>query len=419
MKEFIHRQNELYCEEVPMQQIVTRVGTPVYVYSYRALVGHFRRFAQGFEGVDHLVCYSMKANSNGAILRTFVKQGGGIDVVTGGELERALKAGCAPQKIVFSGVGKSDEEIKRALEVGILQFNVESAPELEAIQRQACILNKRAPIAIRVNPDVDPKTHAYIATGLKKNKFGVGVDEARALYLRARDQEGLDIVGIDCHIGSQLTTLEPIVEAIQRVRGLILELEQAGIKLKHWDIGGGLGVIYKDEIPPSPEDYGYAVRRAIDSLQLKIILEPGRFLVANAGCLVTKVLYNKLGEEKHFTIVDAASNDLMRPALYDAYHSILPVVKDPSRDRQITDVVGPICETGDFFARDRELPVTLRGECLAIMGAGAYGFSMSSHYNSRPRVPEVLVSGHDFHVIRERETWDEIVARERLPHFLA
>ena len=418
MKYFIYQNNHLACDDLPVREIARKVGTPVYVYSYRALKETFNRFSAAFNGVDHLICFSMKANSNRAILRTFVKEGGGVDVVSGFELERALAAGCDSKKIVFSGVGKSSEEIESALAADIFQFNVESEEELENINRIASGLRKRAPVALRVNPDVDPKTHASISTGLKSSKFGICHDNAVEMYAKAAQMKGVEIVGIDCHIGSQLTQVDPFVEAVHKVCGLIPKIRKAGITLKYLDIGGGLGIPYKDETPPTPEEYAAAVKREIAGLNLKLILEPGRFMVGNAGILVTKVLYNKEREAKKFVIVDAASNDLLRPALYDAYHKIEPLHVEGKRGKVHVDVVGPICETGDFFAKERPLQTMLPGEYLAIMGAGAYGYSMSSNYNSRPRPAEVMVNGREFFVVKERETLKDMVKGERVPKFL-
>lgn len=418
MNPFQYKSGELYAEEVALNQVVLETPTPFYLYSHAALREQFRRFDQAFNGADHLVCYSMKANSNLAVLKTFINEGSGIDVVTGGELHRALKAGCSPQKIVFSGVGKSPEEMRAALQAGILQFNIESEPELDVLSDIALSLGKKAPVALRVNPDVDPKTHPYISTGLKKSKFGVNHERALEIYRKAKGLKGIEIVGIDCHIGSQLTSTEPFMEALRKIKGLILELSKAGIKLANLDIGGGLGVTYKDETPPSPEDYAKAVLSVVGDLGLRLLMEPGRFLVANAGLIVTKVLFDKKGDTKRFVIVDVASNDLMRPALYGSYHAIRPLKEAGERPTIVADVVGPICETGDFLAQDRQLPEVKAGEFLAIFSAGAYGFSMSSTYNSRPRVAELMVRGSEIHVVREAETIEDITKNERCPEFL-
>ncbi|MBX7147764.1 diaminopimelate decarboxylase [bacterium] len=417
MQYFTYQNQELSCEQVPLKEIAQKLGTPAYVYSYAALKHQFTSFTQAFSGIDHLICFSMKANSNAAILKTFINLGSGIDVVTGGELYRALKAGCPANKIVFSGVGKSDSEIEMALNAGILQFNVESIDELSAIQNVAARLNKKAPIALRVNPDVDPKTHAYISTGLKKSKFGISHEKTVDTYKKARDMANIEIVGIDCHIGSQLTTTAPFVEALGKVKNLINALKAEGITVRHLDFGGGLGITYNNETPPSPADYAAALKGIMTELGLKLIFEPGRFLVGNTGVLLTKVLYNKGRDNKKFVIVDAASNDLMRPAMYDAYHDIKPL-SQKTGETQVVDVVGPICETGDFFAHDRALPALSNGEYAAIMSAGAYGFSMSSTYNSRPRAVEVMVNGKDYEIVRERETLEDLVKGEKIPSFL-
>ncbi len=415
---FNYQNDQLTCEGVPLADLAKAYGTPLYVYSLKALTDQFDRFDGSFKDVDHVICYSMKANSTQAVLKAFIKRGCGIDVVTQGELLRARNAGCDASKIVFAGVGKDNDEIALALKEGILQFNVESEEELDNINAVASTLGKTAPIALRVNPDVDPKTHAYISTGLKKSKFGVNHKTAVDLYKKAATLKNLEIVGIDCHIGSQLTTLDPFVAALERVKQLIGDLAKAGIKLKHLDIGGGLGITYRDETPPEPEAYAKAILSVVKDLGLKLILEPGRFLVGNAGTLLTRVLYNKSGEEKKFIIVDAASNNLMRPALYGAYHEILPLKKDSSRTLQTADVVGPICETGDFLATDRELPQVSRGEYLAILSAGAYGFSMSSTYNSRPRCAEAMVSGNQHEIVRTAETLEDVTRGEKVPSFL-
>lgn len=418
MNYFPYHNNELHCEEVPLSKIGGEVGTPVYVYSFNFLVDQFHSFDSAFKGTDHLICYSMKANSNGALLRIFIKKGAGIDVVSGGELSRALKAGCDPQKIVYSGVGKTEEEMKFALEKGILQFNVEAVEELTLLNQVALQMGKKAPIALRVNPDVDPETHAYIATGLKESKFGISRPKAFELYRKGARMKGIQIVGIDCHIGSQLTRLSPIEEAVQKVMEMVEILEADGILLSHIDLGGGLGIVYKDETPPTPEEYASAIRRIMGNRSVKLILEPGRFLVGNSGVLLTRVLFNKERENKRFVVVDGASNDLMRPALYDAWHRIQAVCHDPDRPTIKADVVGPVCETGDFLALDRELPRFESGELMALMSAGAYGYSMGSNYNSRPRPAEVLVKGKEFFVINEREKIGDLTGREKIPEFL-
>jgi diaminopimelate decarboxylase len=418
MSSFHYQNNQLHAEKVSLDKIAKEVETPLYVYSYEALTSQFKKFDQAFKEKDHLICYSMKANSNQAILKTFINLGSGIDVVTGGELYRALKAGCDPQKIVFSGVGKSASEMKEALNAGILQFNVESEAELDLLNEVAISLNKKAPIALRVNPDVDPKTHPYISTGLKKSKFGINHKVSVDLYVKASKMEGIEIVGLDCHIGSQLTQVDPFVEAVKRVKNILNQLNEKGIKIQNLDLGGGLGIVYDQETPPSHEEYANAILSELKDFDGKLIFEPGRNMVGNSGLLLTKVLYNKEGETKKFTIVDAASNDLMRPSLYDAYHFIQPVKQNPEAKKITTDIVGPICETGDFFAHDREIQEVQSNDYLAIMSAGAYGFSMASTYNSRPKCAEVLVKEDQYHIIRNREKVEDLITDEVVPDFL-
>lgn len=417
MGPFQYRNSELFCEDVALAKIAEEVGTPVYVYSRSEIERAYRAFDAALEGVPHEVCYAVKANSTLGVLSVLVQLGAGADIVSVGELYRWLRAGGAPEGVVFSGVGKTDAEMKTALEAGIGCFNVESGEELLALDRVAQSLGKRAKISIRVNPDVDPQTHPYISTGLKQNKFGVSMAEARGLFRDAAAAKGLQVAGVDFHIGSQLTKTSPFTDAIARLVDLVNQLAKDGIKLEHVDIGGGLGIDYgKGEQVPTPADYGAAVRSALaplTSLGIKVLTEPGRVIVGQAGALVTRVLYRKRNEAKHFTIVDGAMNDLMRPALYQSYHPIKPV-KNPERPPIVTDVVGPICETGDFFARDRELPVLDQGELLWIGAAGAYGAAMASNYNTRPRAPEVLVSGGTYSVIRTRETYEQLVANETL-----
>jgi diaminopimelate decarboxylase len=421
MNHFEYKGDDLYCEDVPLAEIADQVGTPVYVYSHATLTRHFRVFDHALDGVDRLVCFSVKASSNIAVLSVLFEQGAGADIVSGGELFRALRSGCDPRKIVFSGVGKTAAEMRQALDAGILMFNVESREELEALDRVARESGARAPVALRVNPDVDAETHPYISTGLKKNKFGIPMAEAREHYLLARDLDHIEILGVDCHIGSQLTKTSPFADALDRVTALVADLRQDGIELRYFDIGGGLGIPYGNEDepePPSPADYGDAVQRAlapISAMGVTLICEPGRVIAGNAGTLLTRVLYRKSSEVKHFTIVDAAFNDLLRPAFYGSFHPMRPVRRDPERPTRVTDVVGPICETGDFLARDRDLPVLEKGELLAVGAAGAYGFSMASNYNSRPRAAEVLVKGDRFALIRERETLEQLVAGETIP----
>ncbi len=423
MHHFEMRRAEMHCEGVPLRRIAEAVGTPAYVYSHATLSHHYRVFDDAFSAIPHVICYSVKANSNGSIIRTFTNMGSGADVVSGGELLRAISAGAPPEKIVYSGVGKQVWEIEEALRRDILMFNVESREELETIDAVAARLRKKAPIAIRVNPDVDPKTHPYISTGLRKNKFGIHIDQAVRDYEWAARRRNIEVVGVDCHIGSQLTDVSPFVDAAARVRALVDVLLRKGLPIRFVDVGGGLGITYSDEIPPRPRQYADAVIRAFSGLDVTFVLEPGRVLVGNAGVLLARVLYTKTaafpdgGGEKRFVIVDAAMNDLARPSLYGSYHAIAPVVKR-ARRKVVADVVGPICESGDFLAKDRELPAISSGDLVAVMSAGAYGFSMSSTYNSRPRAAEVLVSGSRFEVVRERETLRDLTRGERTASFL-
>ena len=417
MHHFHYKNNKLYAEGVPLTKIAEAVGTPCYIYSQATLTHHFKVFDNAFSDVPHLTCYSVKANSNIALLKLFASLGGGVDVVSGGELFRALKAEVPPQKIVFSGVGKTEDEIKMALEVGILMFNVESEAELETIHEIASRLGKIAPIALRVNPDIDPKTHPYISTGLRKSKFGIDIKIAEQLYLKANHMPHIRVIGIDCHIGSQLTLLSPFLDALERIKLLYQKLEAQGLKLQYLDLGGGLGIPYGEEIPPHPTEYAQAIKAAAQDLNCTLIFEPGRVIVGNAGILLTKVLYSKQGKGKTFIIVDAAMNDLIRPSLYHAHHEIKPVEK-MERPLVVADVVGPICETGDFFAQGRKMPLVQSGELLAIMSAGAYGFVMSSNYNSRPRVAEVLVNGDRYQVIRKRECYEDLIRLEKIPEWI-
>jgi len=417
MHHFKYHENVLFCEDVPIQEIAAKIGTPFYLYSYATLLRHFNAFSQAFEGVDHLICYSAKANTNQAVLKLFADLGCGLDIVSGGELYRGLKAGFSPNRVVYSGVGKNVTEIDTALEKGILMFNVESRLELELINDRAGRLKKRAPIAIRVNPDVDPKTHPYISTGLKKNKFGIEVQTALESYRQAGRLEHVDVVGVACHIGSQITEAGPFEAALKSLKALITDLKQTGTHIRYLDMGGGLGITYADETPPPISEYADTIINQLKDMELKLILEPGRVLVGNAGILVTKVLYRKAGGAKNFIIVDAGMNDLIRPTLYNAFHAIEPVVKS-ERDPIVADVVGPICESGDFLAVDRRMTDVASDDLLAVMSAGAYGYVMSSNYCSRPRVAEVMVKGDRFHVVKERETYVDLVRGETLPPFL-
>ena len=414
MSAFTLKNGQLYAESVALFDIAARFGTPCYVYSRTALEAALNEYLQELMGVDALVCFAVKANANLAILDVFSRLGAGFDIVSGGELKRVLAAGGDPKKVVFSGVGKSREEMKLALEHDILCFNVESAPELERLNEVADVLGKKAPISLRVNPNVDPKTHPYISTGLKKNKFGVAYDDALSLYQHAVTLPNLEITGIDCHIGSQLLDPSPFAEALDKILILVDQLAANGIRLRHIDLGGGLGIRYKDEQEPTVRSYLQPLLAKLKGRGLKIILEPGRRLVGNAGVLLTKIEYLKPGEAKNFAIVDAAMNDLARPALYDAWHEIVSV--QPRHDvPRIWEVVGPICETGDFIGHDRSLALKA-GDLLAVLSAGAYGMTMSSNYNSRPRVAEVMVDGSIVHLIRRRETEEALYALEsRLP----
>jgi diaminopimelate decarboxylase len=417
MHHFQYKGNELYAEEVAVKDIVAAVGSPVYIYSQATLERHFKAMDDAFASTPHTICYSVKANSNLAVLKTFINLGGGVDIVSGGELYRALQAGVDPKKVVYSGVGKRDDEIAYALETGILLFNVESEQELDRINEVAGRIGKKAGIAIRVNPDVDPETHPYITTGLKKAKFGINIERALDQYRRVKDMANLEILGIDCHIGSQLTKVSPFVDAIKKLKRLLDGVKDMGVEMKYLDLGGGLGIQYNDEAPPLPADYGASILEETKDLGLHLLFEPGRNLVGNAGILVGKCLYTKKGEEKNFVIVDAGMNDLARPALYGSFHGVQPVLAD--QDGMIEgDIVGPICESGDFLVKDREFPNFKQGDLLAFMSAGAYGFTMSSNYNSRPRVAEVMVKGNSFEIVREREKLEDLVRGERLPSFL-
>ncbi|MFC1577523.1 diaminopimelate decarboxylase [Thermodesulfobacteriota bacterium] len=417
MHHFKYRDNVLYCEDVPVPEIAAKTGTPFYLYSHATLKRHFQVFSEAFDGVPKLICYSAKANTNLAVLKLFADLGCGLDIVSGGELYRGLKAGFSADRIVYSGVGKTVGEIDYALDAGILMFNVESLAELEQINRRAGKFKKRAPVSIRVNPDVDPKTHPYTATGLKKNKFGIGSDVALESYRIAGELEHIEIVGVDCHIGSQITEAEPFRAALENLKALINELKSMGIDIRYLDMGGGLGITYADETPPSLREYAGVIMKQLEDRQLQLILEPGRVLVGNAGILVTEVLYRKSGAVKDFVIVDAGMNDLMRPTLYNAFHAIEPVVNS-RKDVIVADVVGPICESGDFLAIDRSISNVQRGDLLAVMSAGAYGYVMSSNYCSRPRVAEVMVKGDRFNVVRAREGYEDLVRGEAVPPFL-
>ena len=408
-----YQNGEMYAEQVPLRQIAATYGTPCYVYSRAAIEQQWHAFDQALVGRKHLICFAVKANPNLAVLNVLVRLGSGFDIVSGGELARVIAAGGDPAKVVFSGVGKRADEMQYALEQGIKCFNVESHAELERLHQVAVTMDVPASVSLRVNPDVDAKTHPYISTGLKHNKFGVACDQALDFYRRAAALSHIQIVGMDCHIGSQITELPPFLDALESVLTLAEQLAAEGIKLDHLDLGGGLGICYQDEQPPHPTAYATALQERLGDLPYTILLEPGRAIVANAGVLLTQVEYLKHGEDKHFAVVDAAMNDLLRPALYDAWQAIQPVVQTSAAEMQQYDVVGPVCETGDFIGKARQLALT-EGDLLAVRSAGAYGFSMASNYNSRPRPAEVMVDGEQLYSVRRRETVDELFQTETM-----
>ena len=415
---FQYKDGEFHIGGVSLTKIAESVGTPFYAYSYEFLKDSFTAYKEAFSEMDTLICYSVKANSNLAILKSFSDLGSGYDIVSGGELLRVKRAGGDLGKVVFSGVGKTREEMKAAIEAGILFFNVESEEELHALNSVGKELGKKAPVALRVNPDINAKTHPYISTGFKKSKFGIEIGRAFEVYKEANQMEGLNVIAIDAHIGSQIFDLTPFVDSVKKLITLADDLVKEGINIQYIDIGGGLGISYKlDDKPPHPSMYADIIMKEFSGKPYKLVLEPGRSLMGNSGMLVTKVLYLKEGTAKKFVIVDAAMNDLIRPAFYESYHEILPVVQG-SEGKDVVDVVGPICESGDFLAQDRELPKVKSGDLLTVLSAGAYGFVMSSNYNTRPRVPEVLVKGDQFSVIRERETYDDLLKLEQIPDFI-
>jgi len=421
MHHFSYRGGVLHAEEVSLARIAEEVGTPFYCYSTATLERHYRVLSEAFAGTDHLICFAVKANSNQAVLRTMARLGAGMDVVSEGELRRARAAGVPADKIIFAGVGKTRQELAYAVEEGVLGFNVESEPELEALSEVAAQKGKTARIAIRVNPDVDARTHAKIATGKSENKFGIPYLDAPRLYAQAARLPGIKIAGIHMHIGSQITDLMPFRDAFRLMRELVIDLRREGYELEHLDIGGGLGVPYRgtNDLPPHPDEYAALVKAALGDLGLKIILEPGRMIAGNAGVLVSRVIYSKVGAAKTFAIVDAAMNDLIRPTLYEAYHDIWPVREAKlNLERQVQDVVGPVCETGDYLALDRALPPLEPGDLIAVMTAGAYGAVMSSTYNSRLLVPEVLVRGDQYAVVRPRPTYDDLIGLDKIPDWL-
>lgn len=421
MDHFLYRDGELFAEDVPLAQIAAEVGTPFYAYSTATLTRHFRLFDEALDGVPHLICFAMKSLSNQAVLRVLAQAGAGMDVVSEGEYRRAIAAGVSGDKIVFSGVGKTAGEMRVALEGGIRQFNVESEPEMIVLSAVAEDMGVAAPITIRVNPDVDAKTHAKIATGKSENKFGIPISRAREVYKMAADLAGLKVVGIDVHIGSQLTDLAPFEAAYLKVADLVAELRADGHTIDRLDLGGGLGIPYarSNEAPPLPIDYGAMVKRTVGHLGCEIEIEPGRLISGNAGVLVSEVIYVKEGEDREFLILDAAMNDLIRPAMYEAHHDIVPLIEATAGEEPTKyDIVGPVCESGDTFAKGRDLPAMKAGDRVAFRSAGAYGAVMSSEYNSRPMIPEVLVHGDQFAVIRARPTYEEMIARDTVPEWL-
>lgn len=420
MHAFHYEQGTLCCERVSLAVIAQVVGTPFYLYSYTAIRQQYLALEQALQPTPHLICFAMKACSNQAILKIFIREGAGLDILTGGELYRALAAGADPHRLVYAGVGKSNAEIAEALRSDVLLLNVESRQELEAIDAIAAGLGKKARVALRVNPDVDPNTHPYVATGLKQAKFGIEMVQARELARMRADLPHIEIIGLHCHIGSQITRLGPLVETATRVTGLAQELQAGGLDIRYLDLGGGLGIPYQEEQPPALPDYAEAMRQVVAPLGCTLILEPGRALVGNAGALVTRVLYTKQNAARQFVVVDAGMNDLIRPSLYGAYHAILPVEETRAGTGPVVvDVVGPVCESGDFLARDRALPPAHPGDLLAVMSAGAYGSSMASNYNSRPLIPEVLVRGDEYFVIRERQAYADLIRGEKVPAFLS
>lgn len=418
MHDFTYKNNQLYCEKVKVSEIVQKTGTPVYIYSHKTLVEHIEKIKRAFKSVNPLICYSMKANSNLAVLKAVISRGAGLDIVSGGELHRAKRVGCDPQKIVFAGVGKTSEEIEEAIRCGILLFNVESTPELERINHVAGRLKKKVNASLRVNPGVDPRTHHHIATGKAESKFGMDLETATALFQERHQYPSVDLCAVHVHIGSQITVGEPFVEAFQKVLRFIDSIEKTGVKIKYLNLGGGLGVIYDEESPQTAEEFARKILPLFKGRSFRLILEPGRFVAANAGILAAQVIYIKQTNVKNFAIVDAAMNDLIRPSLYDAYHQVWPLVKNEKAVKWVYDVVGPVCESGDVLAKDRHLQELKSGDRVAVMTAGAYGYVMSSNYNSRPRAAEVMVQGSQFAVVKKRETLQDLFAGESLPAFI-
>ncbi|MBI4397722.1 MAG: diaminopimelate decarboxylase [Candidatus Omnitrophica bacterium] len=418
MHDFCYKGKELYCEEVAVRDVAGKVLTPFYLYSRKTLVDHYTKLAKAFKSVKPLICFSMKANSNLAVVRALVKAGAGLDIVSLGELFRALEAGADAKKIVYAGVGKTRKEIHDAIKTGILLFNVESAGELVVINEIAGKLKKHVQVSLRVNPDVEAKTHSYVTTGKKESKFGIELDTAEAIFLDKARYPHIDLCGIHVHIGSQITLGEPFVQAFRKVLIFLAHLEKQGAKIKFLNLGGGLGIIYSDEKPQTADEFASRILPLLQGKKFQVIFEPGRFICGNAGIFVTQVLYTKKNQAKSFVVVDGAMNDLIRPSLYGAYHEVLSVTKNENLKRIQADVVGPVCETGDFLAKDRNIPDFGSGDLIALMSAGAYGFTMSSNYNSRPRVAEVMVSGNKFEIVRKRETLPDLVRGETIPSFL-
>ena len=416
MDHFTYRNFDLCCEQVSLRSLAAEVGTPAYVYSKAALLASYRAYDDAFAEVPHVVCYSIKANANLGVLATLARAGAGADIVSGGELFRALRAGFPPGRIIFSGVGKTRDELREALKAEVLMFNVESLSELRTLDEVARELGVRAPVALRVNPDVDPQTHPYIATGLKTSKFGIPFAQALEAYEEAASLKGVEVVGADMHIGSQLTRTAPFADAVARLASLVKALRERAIAIRTVDVGGGLGIRHREETPPTHREYAMALLPALRELGVTVLLEPGRSIVGNAGVLLTRVLYRKDTGNKKFVVIDAAMNDLIRPPLYDSYHEVRPVSEARlGGPTEKVDVVGPVCESGDFLAKDRELARTEEGDLLAVMSAGAYGFAMASNYNTRPRAAEVLVDGNRYTIVRRRETYEDLVAGETTP----
>ncbi|MCL4546431.1 MAG: diaminopimelate decarboxylase [Deltaproteobacteria bacterium] len=414
MNDFIFKDNELYCESIPVKKIAEEIGTPFYLYSLATIKRHFKAFNESSKIMDSIVCFSVKANSNIAILNVLFKLGWGADIVSGGELFRSIKAGVDTSKVVYSGVGKTAGEIEFALNSDILMFNIESMSELHLINKIAENMGKKARISFRVNPDVDPKTHPYISTGMKKNKFGINIKHALESYEEAKKLNNIEAVGLDCHIGSQLTEVAPFDDAVKIIKDLLLKLNKKGFNIQFIDLGGGLGITYENEMPPHPSTYMNSIKDILGGYKGKVIFEPGRVIVGNCGAFITKVIYNKSTGHKNFIIVDGGMNDLIRPALYEAYHEIIPVIKKTG-SRVKADVVGPICESADFLGKERTFHSVDEGDFLAVLSAGAYGFSMSSNYNSRPRAAEILVDGDKYYIIRKRETYEDLIEKENIP----